>query len=159
MIQRNRALVRYIWLCLELEEYDCMLCAPSTRATMQMGYRDDCLIIKAFRERFSTLSAWKPNGNLLLDISIHSPSDSEHRFEYLTLLPDIPSDKCDRNIWENQSMLAKLEAPSTVGLLAVKFAFRQVWVSTRLSKRSWEEVRSIMMNRKMNGGATCHQFQ
>ncbi|EHA17900.1 hypothetical protein ASPNIDRAFT_142703, partial [Aspergillus niger ATCC 1015] len=99
MIQRNRALVRYIWLCLELEEYDCMLCAPSTRATMQMGYRDDCLIIKAFRELFSTLSAWKPNGNLLLDISIHSPSDSEHRFEYLTLLPDIPSDKCPQHGW------------------------------------------------------------
>ncbi|GKZ72299.1 hypothetical protein AnigIFM60653_008702 [Aspergillus niger] len=111
MIQRNRALVRYIWLCLELEEYDCMLCAPSTRATMQMGYRDDCLIIKAFRELFSTLSAWKLNGNLLLDFSIHSPSDSEHWFKYLTFLPDILFDKCDRNIWEDQSMLAKLEDP------------------------------------------------
>ncbi|RYP72866.1 hypothetical protein DL771_003904 [Monosporascus sp. 5C6A] len=37
---------------------------------------------------FLTLSAWEPQGDLKLDISIHSPSDSQHWFKYLTFGPD-----------------------------------------------------------------------
>ncbi|KAL2832168.1 hypothetical protein BDW59DRAFT_157626 [Aspergillus cavernicola] len=109
IIHRNRALVRYIWLCLELREYDCTLCAPHVLEMMGMSNADSTLIITAFLELFSTLSAWEPNGNLLLDISVHSPSDSEHWFKYLTFGPDIPSDKCDRGLCEEQSMLVKLD--------------------------------------------------
>ncbi|KAI3325472.1 hypothetical protein HD806DRAFT_552748 [Xylariaceae sp. AK1471] len=71
MIHRNRALVRYIWFCLELDDYDCTKCAPNL---------------------FSVLSTWDPNGDLILDISIYSPSDSKHWFRYLTFVPDTLSD-------------------------------------------------------------------
>ncbi|KAH7407930.1 hypothetical protein BKA64DRAFT_693968 [Cadophora sp. MPI-SDFR-AT-0126] len=76
MIHRNRALVSYIWFCLELDNYDC------TNDT------DHCPITTAFQNLFSILSTWDLNGDLILDISIYSPSDSEHWFKYLTFMPD-----------------------------------------------------------------------
>ncbi|KAL2867734.1 uncharacterized protein BJX67DRAFT_380677 [Aspergillus lucknowensis] len=111
IIHRNRALVRYIWLCLELREYDCTQCAPRGLENLGISNADNTLITTAFQDLFSTLSAWEPNGNLLLDISIHSPSDSEHWFKYLTFGPDIPSDECDRGLCAEQSMLVKLDDP------------------------------------------------
>ncbi|KAL3478451.1 hypothetical protein BJX99DRAFT_245588 [Aspergillus californicus] len=109
IIHRNRALVRYIWLCLELEEYDCRECAPRVQELMGISNEDNTLITTAFLDLFSILSAWAPNGNLQLDISVHSPSDSEHWFKYLTFGPDTPSDECDRDICAEQSMLVKLD--------------------------------------------------
>lgn len=75
MIYRNRALVSYIWLCLELPEYDCLQSLHG-----EMSDTENALITTAFEDIFSTLSTWEPNGTLLLDISLHSPSDSEHYF-------------------------------------------------------------------------------
>lgn len=109
MIHRNRALVRYIWLCLELQEYDCARCAPKKLEIMGISNADNTLITTAFLDLFSTLSAWEPNGNLLLDISVHSPSDSDHWFKYLTFGPDIPSDECDQGRCAEQSMLVKFD--------------------------------------------------
>ncbi|RYP90017.1 hypothetical protein DL770_003862 [Monosporascus sp. CRB-9-2] len=93
MTRRNRALVKYIWLSLELDEYDCSKCGargvnhnvdhwPCNNMT------DKCIIITAMHDLFLTLSAWEPQGDLKLDISIHSPSDSQHWFKYLTFGPD-----------------------------------------------------------------------
>ncbi|RHZ45012.1 uncharacterized protein CDV56_100434 [Aspergillus thermomutatus] len=76
---------------------------------MGISNTDNTLITTAFQDLFSTLSTWEPNGNLLLDISVHSPSDSEHWFKYLTFGPDIPSDECDLGLCTEQSMLAKLD--------------------------------------------------
>ncbi len=90
MTRRNRALVKYIWLSLELAEYDCSKCAagsPDIHHTSQET-ADECVIITAMHDLFSTLSAWEPQGDLKLDISIHSPSDSQHWFKYLTFGPD-----------------------------------------------------------------------
>ena len=70
---------------------------------------DNILITTALLDLFSTLSTWEPTANLLLDISAHSPSDSEHWFKYLTFGPDIPSDEYDRGRYPEQSMLAKLD--------------------------------------------------
>jgi uncharacterized membrane protein len=84
IIYRNRALVRYIGLCLELQEYDCSRCAPEDLKMWGLSNADNVLIMTALLDLFSTLSAWEPNGNLVLDISVHSPSDSEHWFKYLT---------------------------------------------------------------------------
>lgn len=109
IIHRNRALVRYIWLCLELQEYDCTLCAPHEPERMGISNTDNTLITTAFQDLFSTLSAWEPNGNLLLDISFHSLSDSEHWFKYLIFGPDIHADECDLNLCTEQSMLVKLD--------------------------------------------------
>lgn len=108
MIHRNQALVRYIWLCLELHEYDCSECTPEEM--LGIDNEDNILITTTFENLFTTLSAWKPNGSLLLDISVHSPSDSEHWFKYLTFEPDIAPDECDRHRSLKQSTctLAKL---------------------------------------------------
>ncbi|KAL6890465.1 hypothetical protein GGI43DRAFT_415957 [Trichoderma evansii] len=99
MVYRNRALVKYIWFCLELDDYDCSWCAPTGRLTDELveeafavGDTDHCPITTAFQNMFSILSTWDPNGDLTLDISIYSHSDAKHWFKYLTFLPDIPSD-------------------------------------------------------------------
>ncbi|KAM0250667.1 hypothetical protein ACHAQJ_008544 [Trichoderma viride] len=100
MIHRNRALVGYIWFCLELDDYDCTRCAPTYRVLTNeeleeafiISDTDNCPITTAFQNLLSILSTWDPNGDLILDISIYSPSDSKHWFKYLTFLPDTPSD-------------------------------------------------------------------
>lgn len=94
MIQRNRALVNYIWFCLELDDYDCTTCAPAIEMweeAYMISDTDKCPITTAFQNLFSILSTWDPHGDLTLDISIYSPSDSKHWFQYLTFMPDTPS--------------------------------------------------------------------
>ncbi|KAJ6104342.1 hypothetical protein N7523_010662 [Penicillium sp. IBT 18751x] len=108
MIHRNQTLVRYIWLCLELQEYDCTQCSPHGLEMMGISNTDNTLITTAFQDLFSTLSTWEPNSNLLLDISVHSSSDSEHWFKYLTFEPDITPDECGLSQYTEQSMLTKL---------------------------------------------------
>lgn len=90
MIHRNRALVGYIWFCLELDNYDCTKCAPikEYEEAFSISDTDNCPITTAFQNLFSILSTWDLNGDLILDISIYSPSDSEHWFKYLTFMPD-----------------------------------------------------------------------
>lgn len=104
MIHRNRALVGYVWFCLELDDYDCTKCAP-TRAmfadedewgdAFAISGTDHCPIVSAFQSLLSILSTWDSKRELTLDISIYSPSDSEHCFKYLTFMPDTPSDILD----------------------------------------------------------------
>ncbi|KAN0089526.1 hypothetical protein V8E51_019786 [Hyaloscypha variabilis] len=90
MIHRNRALVGYIWFCLELDNYDCTKCAPTEEyeEAFSISDTDNCPITTAFQNLFSILSTWDLNGDLILDISIYSPSASEHWFKYLTFMPD-----------------------------------------------------------------------
>jgi hypothetical protein len=107
IICRNRALVRYIWLCLELQEYNCTKCAPEDEDMWGLSNMENMLITTALRNLFLTLSGWEPNSNLLLDISVYSPSDSKHWFKYLTFEPDIPSHECDQNQYAEQSILAE----------------------------------------------------
>ncbi|KAK1994005.1 hypothetical protein LX36DRAFT_693386 [Colletotrichum falcatum] len=100
MIQRNRALVKYIWFCLELDDYDCTTCAPNWRNLTEEEYgealevsdTDKCPITTGFQDLFSILSTWDLYNDLTLDISIYSPSDSKHWFQYLTFMPDVPLD-------------------------------------------------------------------
>ncbi|KAK2051014.1 hypothetical protein LY76DRAFT_688586 [Colletotrichum caudatum] len=100
MIQRNRALVKYIWFCLELDDYDCTTCAPNRGKLTEEEYAeafeisdtDRCPITTGFQDLFSILSTWDLYNDLTLDISIYSPSDSKHWFQYLTFLPDVPLD-------------------------------------------------------------------
>lgn len=81
MVHRQRRLVKYIWLCIELQQYDCSQC--ETEETDSWHESNTIIIERAFRELLSYLSTWEPSGNLLLDISVHSPSDSKHHFKYL----------------------------------------------------------------------------
>ncbi|KAJ5778681.1 hypothetical protein N7520_001927 [Penicillium odoratum] len=110
MIHRNRALVHYIWLCLELQKYDCTACATHSYLKLANTPNPDAaLVATALQDVLSTLSTWKPNGELLLDISVHSPSDSEHWFKYLTFEPDLPSDECSLSLCTEQSTLANFD--------------------------------------------------
>ncbi|KAF3806904.1 hypothetical protein GCG54_00007155 [Colletotrichum gloeosporioides] len=93
MTFRNRALVCYIWLCTELEEYDCTNCGAEKNLCI-MSTADHVRIGRAFTGLFSALSAWQPSDNLVLEISIHSPSDSDHWFKYMTFVPDISPENC-----------------------------------------------------------------
>ncbi|KAK1717696.1 hypothetical protein BDP67DRAFT_349470, partial [Colletotrichum lupini] len=100
MVQRSRTLICYIWFCLELDEWDCATCALSPGRTISDEFEeafaisgtDKCPITASFQNLFSILSKWEPHGDLTLDISIHSLSDSEHWFPYLTFSPDTPLD-------------------------------------------------------------------
>lgn len=92
MTKRNRALVRSLWLCIELEEYDCSECDHAHLANNAHTRRgDNNIIIAALRAFFESLSVWEPNRNLTLDISLYSNSDKEHYFKYLTFEPDTPN--------------------------------------------------------------------
>lgn len=105
-VRRNWDLVGYVWLCLELDEYDCTECESPDYKVWIVSETDN-LLITAIQDLFSTLSTWEPNGDLLLDVSVHSPSDSEHWFKYLTFSPDTPSDECG---WNGCVEQAKLQA-------------------------------------------------
>ncbi|CAG9991675.1 unnamed protein product [Clonostachys byssicola] len=96
MTYRNRHLVRYLWLCLELEEYSSML-SDLTNA-------DNHLIATSFQTLFENLSSWDPHGNLTLDISIHSPSDAKGESDYLTFESDIPACEIDHDKWAGKEI-------------------------------------------------------
>ena len=114
MIHRNRALVDYLWFCLELDDYGCTKCAPVHGVLTDEEYDEafsindaaGCPLTMAFQNLFSILSTWDPNGNLVLDISIYSPSDSNHWFPYLTFMPDIASNMLGRGIEQTLSKKA-----------------------------------------------------
>ncbi|KAI0453696.1 hypothetical protein F5B21DRAFT_515270 [Xylaria acuta] len=82
MVHRNRALVRYIWFCLELDDYDCTKCAPCQGMVTDVEWEEafaiidtnNCPVTTAFQNLFSILSTWDPNGDLTFDISIYSPN-------------------------------------------------------------------------------------
>ncbi|KAH8902681.1 hypothetical protein BR93DRAFT_953753 [Coniochaeta sp. PMI_546] len=114
MTHRNRALVRYIWFCVELQPYDCSECEGPLRNEDVWGirYEDNVRIVDGLETLFATLSTWepRPSGEMLqLDISIHSPSDSEHWYKYLTFEPDWPSKGSGLPLMEQQSMLVRRE--------------------------------------------------
>ncbi len=95
MIRRNQALVRYIYFCLELDDYDCTQCAPRPQnltgkkysAAVAVNDTVHCPITSSFRSLFSILSTWDRHSDLMLDVSIYSLSDAQHWFPYLTFMP------------------------------------------------------------------------
>lgn len=105
MIHRNQALVRYIWACLEFEEYDCTECGIDN--IWDVSDADIFRVTTTFVTLFTTLSAWKPSGGLVLDISVFSPSDSKHWFKYLTFVPDDASGACRPRRSPDHSRLPK----------------------------------------------------
>jgi hypothetical protein len=72
----------------ELQQYDCRLCAPRDIESWGLDDADNRLISEAFQSLFSILSTWGYRSNLVLDISIYSPSDTNHWFKYLSFRPD-----------------------------------------------------------------------
>ncbi|KAI0543608.1 hypothetical protein F4679DRAFT_577490 [Xylaria curta] len=90
----------------EPKEYDYAECAPRDPDAWGVSDNDNILITTAFKDMLLAIIAWElegePNGDLLLDISVHSPSDSKHWFKYLTLEHDTPlhmSNQIPRHGW------------------------------------------------------------
>ncbi|KAL6700380.1 hypothetical protein J3F84DRAFT_402522 [Trichoderma pleuroticola] len=105
MMHRNQALVRYIWLCLEFEEYDCYDCGLDS--VWGISDADNLQVVTTFVALFTTLSSWKPSGSLVLDISVVSLDDSKHWFKYLTFVPDAASGLCCSRRSPEPSTLSK----------------------------------------------------
>ncbi|OAQ98535.1 hypothetical protein LLEC1_02772 [Akanthomyces lecanii] len=90
---RKRSQVRYIWFRVELKQYDCRHCANTDRE-FGLDNVDNQSIVDAFESLFKILSAWEPRGDLVLDISVYSPSDNQHWFKYLNFCSDTNLGDC-----------------------------------------------------------------
>ncbi|RFN47635.1 pranc domain protein [Fusarium flagelliforme] len=88
---RKRNLIRYIWFHVEVKEYDCNRCTGEDETLWGLDDVENQFIADAFEKLFTTLSAWEPGGDLILDISVYSPSDNKHWFKYLTFCSDTDS--------------------------------------------------------------------
>ncbi|UPL00730.1 hypothetical protein LCI18_011664 [Fusarium solani-melongenae] len=70
--------IQHLWLRIELLPYDCLRCHN----------------FEALRKLFSILHSWKgrnpshPNSGLTLELSVHSPSDSQHEFQNFSFEDD-----------------------------------------------------------------------
>src|SRR5699024_8942806 len=78
LLSRKRSQIRYIWFRVELKQYDCTQCANTDRDRWGLDAIDNQFIADAFESLFTMLSAWEPRGDLVLDISVYSPSDNQH---------------------------------------------------------------------------------
>ncbi|KAM3557762.1 hypothetical protein ARSEF4850_004931 [Beauveria asiatica] len=110
LLLRKRNQIRYIWFRVELREYDCRRCGI---AGDDFGLMDDIdyqLIVGAFQSLFTTLGAWEPRGDLVLDISVYSPSDSHHWFKYLSFCPDTNQGECP-SLYEHEHRTALVNDP------------------------------------------------
>ncbi|KAG5755338.1 hypothetical protein H9Q72_003361 [Fusarium xylarioides] len=88
ILARKRNQIRYIWFRVELKQYDCTECAGADQDQWGLDEVDNQFIVDAFENLFTTLSAWESRGDLVLDISIYSPSDNQHWFKYITFSSD-----------------------------------------------------------------------
>ncbi|KAM5383515.1 hypothetical protein ACJZ2D_001964 [Fusarium nematophilum] len=91
---RKRSQIRYIWFRVELKPYDCGQCVNTDQDRWGLDNIDNQLIADAFESLFTTLSAWEPRGDLVLDISVYSPSDNQHWFKYLRFCSDTNLGEC-----------------------------------------------------------------
>lgn len=96
ILSRKRRQIRYIWFRVELKQYDCSECGDRDPDRWGLDNIDNQLIVDAFEKLFATLSTWepRPRGNLMLDISVYSPSDNQHWFKYLSVCSDTHDGEC-----------------------------------------------------------------
>lgn len=79
MATRQRDLVQYICLNIELPRYTCRCCQQME--SQSWTSRHSCIIRENILKLFSVLSTWQPTGRLILELNAYSPSDSEHWFK------------------------------------------------------------------------------
>ncbi|KAF5002822.1 hypothetical protein FGRMN_76 [Fusarium graminum] len=91
---RKRNQIRYIWFRVELKQYDCRKCTNTDQELWGLDSIDNQFIADGFGSLFLTLSAWEPRGDLVLDISVYSPSDNQHWFKYLSFCSDTDLGEC-----------------------------------------------------------------
>ncbi|KAF6805133.1 PRANC domain protein [Colletotrichum sojae] len=151
MTERNRALVRYIWFCLELSAYDCVTCVPGPFPPESAMNSPMTLITISFQTLFSALSTWDPHGDLVLDISVYSPDDSEHWFKYLTFMPDTPSDMLDECAVEKATSNRQYHDPLHGWVSGLRQSDPPIWAFLRMfdnamdtwDDRWWDRLPSV----------------
>ncbi|OAL49040.1 hypothetical protein IQ07DRAFT_654550 [Pyrenochaeta sp. DS3sAY3a] len=82
---QHLGLVKYIWYSIELLNYDCTECDRSETESVRDINRTT--IEDGIRVMFCTLSRRPFKGDMTFDISIYSPSDSQHHFKYIEFEP------------------------------------------------------------------------
>lgn len=88
ILWQKRSQIRYIWFRVELAQYDCTQCTNTNRDYWGLDNIDNQLIADAFEGLFTALAAWEPHGDLVLDVSVYSPSDNQHWFKHLSFCAD-----------------------------------------------------------------------
>ncbi|CAI6314209.1 unnamed protein product [Periconia digitata] len=79
------SLIRYIWYRIELEEYGCPACdLYESEEELEINKR---IVRSSLYEMLDALSKHPLRGHLTLDITIFSPSDLQHHFQYLSFEP------------------------------------------------------------------------
>ncbi|KAL6701666.1 hypothetical protein J3F84DRAFT_399377 [Trichoderma pleuroticola] len=124
---RNRDHVRYIWFCIELEQYNCHKCDSIDFRALQTNKSENKLILESFQSLFTTLATWEPNGSLALDISLYSKSDNEHAF----------NEEPEKHRWET----------TTLGFIpperSLERLFGHVWLPVRDERNCWAKTPKV----------------
>jgi hypothetical protein len=105
-VRRQRGLVEHVWLCIQLKPYDCPLCDESEKQQWSDCNKDT--VGNAVWALFRILSRWKPhqsrgNAGITLEISVHSPSDSEHAFKDCQFETPIDSTSLEQPVSANMN--------------------------------------------------------
>lgn len=79
MVIRQRHLVQYIVLNIELPRYTCASCNQGE--VRSLGDEHNSIVANAISKLFSVLKTWQPTGRLVLELNPYSLSDSEHWFK------------------------------------------------------------------------------
>ncbi|KAH8598429.1 hypothetical protein B0O99DRAFT_538530 [Bisporella sp. PMI_857] len=79
MVTRQRDLVQYICLNIELPRYTSRSCQQTE--SFSCSSRHSSIVADAILKLFSVLSTWQPTGCLILELNAYSLSDSEHWFK------------------------------------------------------------------------------
>lgn len=88
ILLRRRDKISYIWFRIEMKDYDCSRCHGQEPELWAFDDEENQFIVDAFESLFTALSKWEPRGDLVLDISLYSPNDNQHRFKYLDFSAD-----------------------------------------------------------------------
>lgn len=81
IVNQRRGYVKYLWLCIELQPYECLQCNDEETDSWHESNTE--IIRTTIRKLLVVLSTWDASGSMMLDISVHSPSDSKHHFKSL----------------------------------------------------------------------------
>lgn len=80
LADRQKGLIKHIWLNIELKRYSCRVCQRMESVTWY--YTNNRTMKAAITRLFSILTKWKKDGRgLTLELNAYSPSDSEHWFK------------------------------------------------------------------------------
>lgn len=126
---RKRSQIRYIWFRVELKQYDCTQCDNIDQANRDL---DSQFIADAFETLFTTLTAWEPRGDLVLDISVYSPSDNQHWLKYLSFRPDNDLGECSSPRGGHEQVTTVMNDPAH-GWVAGRQVFAPGWLAVDLT--------------------------